>query len=271
MGGTKAHKTLTLGKGNTSQSKNTCSKFSLIALTRNSIFQRDYRVNSFLMNRFFIHDILIFSPLLVGISLSHSSTTNIFSIPARVFNDQVGGLPNPFLVWNTWWQTGNFCLLTTFNIFLAAFSLMQQQIFDFLSFLKHLLLTLQSQIKLHILLLFNFFSLCNQRSMCRLTLTCYVAFVPGNRWKVKISAYKIRLHLSCGFQWRSPWTLASLGNLGNQQHSERQDCFDPSVGRLHHLFPESHFLWSRVHPIHFSTIAFTCSKANPKTSQKLVG
>ena len=137
---------------------------------------------------------------------------------------------------------------------------MQQQIFDFLSFLKHLLLTLQSQIKLHILLLFKFFSLCNQRSMCRLTLTCYVAFVPGNRWKVRISAYKIRLHLSCGFQWRSPWTLASLGNLGNQQHSERQDCFDPSVGRLHHLFPESHFLWGRVHPIHFSTIAFTWQK-----------
>ena len=46
------------------------------------------------MNKFFIiTDILPFFPL-VGVSFSHSSITNIFSVHARVFNDQVAGPPN---------------------------------------------------------------------------------------------------------------------------------------------------------------------------------
>lgn len=66
--------------------------------------------------------------------------------------------------------------------------------------------------------------------------------IEGEDLRLHCQIFKIRFHLLSSFHWRSQQTLGSLGNLGNQQHSERQGCFNPSIRGIYHFFPESNFL-----------------------------
>lgn len=70
---------------------------------------------------------------------------------------------------------------------------------------------------------------------------------------------KLRSSWKVVFDGGISW-VGSFGNLGNQKHPEGQCCFNPSVRRIYHLLPESNFLRSGIHPIHFSSIAFSWKK-----------
>lgn len=119
---------------------------------------------------------------------------------------------------------------------------------------------------LYILSWFSSLEPCKQRNACRLSWACFIVVISDDgRGYLCTTSAQVQIPpgsssprgvaFDGGIRW-----LRSLGNLGDEKHPEGQHCFNPSVGRVYHLLPESSFLRGRVHPIHFSPVAFPWKK-----------
>lgn len=177
MGGTKAHLRLCFnGEEGKQFLKTETHTVNSVSLPWHEIpyFSSDYRVNTFLMVKFFIiTDILHFFPL-VGVSLSLFSFCNLPSLSSykdfqwsrppncskRLWREAQDGNLETFSCWQR----------PTFNIFWQLFLWSNSCIF--LAF-SNIFFNVGDTNTLHILLLFKSLGPCNQRSTCRLTLTCF--------------------------------------------------------------------------------------------------
>lgn len=161
---------------------------------------------------FIITDILHFFPL-VGVSLSLFSFCNLPSL-SSCKDFQWSGPPNcSKRLWREA-QDGNLETFScwqrpTFNIFWQLFLWSNSCIFLALS---NIFFNVGDTNTLHILLLFKSLGPCNQRSTCRLTLTCFRQSqqMEGEVLCPHSQIFEIRCHLWNSCQWRSQWALVYL-------------------------------------------------------------